>query len=287
MSAADAASPGRRALLAVGAAYLLVSLLGLAGVMIGPLVPCTGKLCEIGRAVEGGLVGAGLALILLAVVAHRLRMRWWFVPAILLLLSGGLLAMTRTDGPLAWALGLMVVASPVIAALLSSGLSRRVVAVAFGVLAVLLVIAVALLALWERLDDRRQDERRAERFRSTSMPLYAPLELQDAELRLTSGDDARVIYDLRTPEHEGWLRVVLYPAGGEECAWQNVRELGDGITAPGSVGDVVYRVCRDLGSVKAELWPDGGGSDWTGDEMLQVARQLAPADAEWFIERAS
>ena len=277
-------TPVARVVLAVVAVYGAVAVAGFLGATIGAVVPCTGKFCELGQVFEGALIGGVIGLALAGGIAHLLGMRWWFIP-----LTAGLVVVAAWGGfntadIVTYAFMVLGVTAPVIAALTAARLAKRTVGIALGALAALIAVAVAGMALMDQYEKRRHAQWQAARFRTTPIPLHAPAHLSDAEVRLTAADEHRVIYDLRTPAHDGWLRVVLAP-DDPHCGWKNRTEVGDGIVVPGN-GTDYGRVCRDLGEVTAEFWPDGGSSDWTGPQILEVAAELVPADAQWFIEHS-
>lgn len=277
--------PAQRTLAAVVAAYLALAVLMVLGALLASLVPCAGKLCVFSRVFEGAGIGLLLALLALVFIGRWLGMRWWFVPTLAAVGVGSAALAALLDPPAAWVFGVIAAAAPVIAALVSARLRPRASALALGALAVLIAVIVALLLLGQQLSDRQVAEYRADSFRATAVPLYAPVDLPDAELRLTSTEDTTVIYDLRTPGHDGWLRVLLdAEPDPARCAWPAPVDLGDGITGSAQTGPV--RLCRELDGVVAELWPDGGHSDWTREQALEIARRLAPADADWFVARA-
>lgn len=278
-------TPASRAAAAALGTYFAMGVLGLIGAFIGPLVPCSGKLCELGRVFEGAAVGMVLGLVLAALLAHRLGLRWWFVPTILgVAVVSFVLARSAEGTPLHVLLSL-VVAAPIIAALVSPGFSPRGVAIGLAVLALVIALIAVVLKVGDERDHRRHQERQAERFRATDVPLYAPTHIDDAEVRLVVGDEDLVMYDLSDGAHDGWLRVVLDPSS-ERCEWSNHTDLGDGLKGLGN-GPEHRRVCLALPDVTVEFWPDGGSSDWTSQDMVDAARGFHPVDAQWLIERAN
>ncbi|GAA4893588.1 hypothetical protein GCM10025789_08460 [Tessaracoccus lubricantis] len=270
--------------LGAGAAYLCVVI---PAVVIGSgaaVLPCDGFLCNVGNAFLGALVGGALGLVVTAVVGARLGLRWWFVPVLVAVLAVGVVLFTRFDGVPERAGVLLALLSPMAGALSAAGLRRRGFTVGIASLAALAVFGTAVLTLGAHLDRRAQLDRRADQFRAAALPLHAPTALEQAELRLVLAEDDQVIYDLRTPQHTGWLRIVLEPAATQPCELgRNGTDLGDGIVATGR-DQSFRRVCRQLGSVNAELWPDSSDNDWQADQMVEVARQLEPADAQWFVD---
>lgn len=265
--------------------YVAMGVLGLIGAFIGPLVPCSGKLCELGRVFEGAAVGMVLGLVLAALLAHRLGLRWWFVPTIVgVAVASFVLARSAEDTPLHVLLSL-VVAAPIIAALASSGFRPRDIGIGVAALALVIALIAVALKVGDETDRRRRDEGRAEQFRTTGVPLYAPTHIDDAEVRLILGEEDQVMYDLSDGDHDGWLRVVLDPEPGR-CEWSNHTDLGDGLKGRGAGPD--YRnVCLEKPGVTVEFWPDGGSSDWTSQDMVDAARGFHPVDAQWLIERAN
>ncbi|MCG6568298.1 hypothetical protein [Tessaracoccus sp. ZS01] len=276
-------SAGSLLWLGAGLAYLSILVPALLGGVGAALVPCGGFLCNVGYAFLGALAGAALGVVVVVFLAARLGLRWWFVPVLLAVAAAGVALFTTFDGVPAGAGVLVAVLAPVAGALTASGLKPRRLLVGAVALLTAIAVGVALLTLGDHLDRRSQLQQRAEKFRTTTLPLVAPTSIEAPELRLVLAEPEQVIYDLRTPEHAGWLRIVLEPTAVRECSEGNVTDLGDDIFASGE-GHSFRRVCRELGEVDAELWPDGGDSDWGSDEMVEVARALEPAGAQWFAD---
>lgn len=270
-------------LLGAGATYLLVVLPGILAGVLATFIPCDGFLCEIGNGVLGALFGAVVGLAAAFVVTRRMGLRWWFIPVLVgvVVLGAAVSASFDTVAP---QIGLLlVVASPVIAAVTAAGLQPAVMGRAAVALVVAFAVILGLLALGDQLDRRSRLSQRAENFRTTSLPLYAPTALDDVELKLIRADQDHVMYDINSPDHDGWLRVMLESSAAGGCHVGNAEDVGDGIYV--SPGPKARRVCRDLDGMTAELWPDGAASSWPSDAMVHVARSLEPADAQWFVDR--
>lgn len=103
------------------ATYVAMAVLAFIGSMIGQAVPCTGKLCELGRVFQGAAVGILVALALMAYVGHRIGMRWWFVPTILAVAIGSLGLADLLADPASKVFVVVALAAPVIGAVVASG----------------------------------------------------------------------------------------------------------------------------------------------------------------------
>ncbi|KUG54392.1 hypothetical protein AVL62_04035 [Serinicoccus chungangensis] len=277
---------------ALAAWFVLVLLLGAAGLAVGAALPCEGGLECLGPPLGGALLGALAGAVAAAVLCRR-TMRWWWLPTTLTLTGVAALL-----GSLASWLGLaLLVLAPVLAGLTAvrpepaSSVAPTTGHRPRGRGVLVLGIALALLAGSWWVVERQDRAQEIAELEAVDVALVAPPAADGLRLTTLTVLDGTVRYTLARGEvpEAGYLDVSLRPRGGA-CSALDLRpcaELGDGVGVYRQAGGDHWVVVRDLGEshvrVSDQTRPDD--EPWTEDDALTVVRALVPVDAATLVDR--
>ncbi len=290
-SAAPAPSRWRAIGQAVALAYAL-TLIGVAvGVGIALVLPCeSGGMECLAAPVYGSFAGGAVGLLAAGVVARRWRISWWWAPMTLVLLMAAV--------PLAWVaapLGLaFALLAPVLVAFAAAppdgaqqvSTRRSLVTLAAVVLGTGLLMVAALW--WDRELDSVDSLSQLE---ETGIDLVAPVGRDDVQVS-TVGARATpdVFYTLtKTGSPESAIQVVLRAGPDDPCRpSDSVTCTVDGDVTLHLFDEELVSVHRQVGQTAVRL--DSGGrregiTDWTQQELVQLARDLEPVEASWLLDR--
>lgn len=283
MNERSASPPARNWLTLVALTPVLVLCTAMAAGWLKGSLPCEGKFCSLGNAMTGALVGALVAALPVAWLAHRLRVRWIYTPALYLTL----LASNQVAMALGSTTGIVLaVTSPLVAAAVAVPSRRLRVVVAIVVPLVLLVLPWADTRLQEAERHAHHVDRVAS-WEASGLPLWAPAEndLRVVSVGFSAYDDTvSGYYDLSSPDHDGFARVRFEggPPEHSECHRLFGAEAGDWPKVADHDGSTV---CLSIPGAEVSVRQDGGYGDWDTGSLLGLAESLEPADHSWLVER--
>lgn len=273
---------------------LAVLILGTMGAFLGLVTDCTGGMECLSRPFYGALIGAGIALVVLWLLAARLGMAWWWIPtSVLVVVLGGQL------GALAgWWLGvLMILAAPALAGLVSvrgagTPEGRRWATGLRGTGTIVATAALATGAWW--LVDLRADQDLVVQVEATGIQLYAPVEREDLVVERVHSPrpEGPVRYAMeRRGEAQSWVRIEAAAPGPVGCPSAGrivCEDLGEGLTVARDPERSLVTVYRELPDATVRVGPSPGSSQmhgWTEPMLVQLARDLHPVQAAWVVRR--
>lgn len=271
----------------------VAALLGAAvGAAIGGQVPCEGFLCSLGNLLIGGLLGAAASAAVVAAVAHRDGVGWWYTPiayGIPLAALGLAWTMLGQPGePSSAVLVILAGSAPLTAIALAAPMPRWVRAALLALVAVALVLGPIVVR--EADEAARADQRRraVATWQGEGLPVYAPVGRSDVEVTTVSVRPTR-----EGDTRQAWYQIAQAGVGGEARVWietgpdarsqcddaRNATDQGGGVLGLG--GPDPTTLCRVFDDGKASVWQDGPDGDWDSERLLALTRGLQPSDTAW------